>query len=103
MFGTAGYELLVQVIAVNGVTSIFRSITSMDVKTLYALLTLLEALGIIDTPIPTLGDDSIANAINSWAKNSKDSRTEKILRQVSGINWLEAIFNIEIPKVGDLT
>ena len=95
-------ELLEQVIAVNGVTSIFRSITSMDVKTLYALLTLLEALGIIDTPIPTLGDDSIENAINSWAKNSKSSRTESILRQTTGINWIEALLNIEIPEISDL-
>jgi len=95
-------ELLEQFIAVNGATSIFKSIASMDVKTLYALLTILEGLGIIDTPIPTLGDDSIENAINTWAKNSKTSRTEKIFRQVSGINWLETIFNIDIPEVSDL-
>ena len=94
-------ELIEQAMMVNGATSIIKSITSMDIKTLYALLTILEGFGLIDTKIPTIGDGSIEDAINTWAENSKTSRTEKIFRQASGINWMEALFNIEVPSVGD--
>ena len=94
-------ELIEQAMIVNGATSIIKSIASMDVKTLYAILTILEAYDLIDTKIPTIGDGSVEDAINAWAENSKASRTEKIFRQASGINWMEAIFNIEIPTVGE--
>ena len=94
-------ELIEQAMMVNGATSIIKSIASMDIKTMYALLTILEGFGLIDTKIPTIGDGSIEDAINTWAENSKTSRTEKIFRQASGINWMEALFNIEVPSVGD--
>ena len=95
--------LIEQAMMLNGATSIIKSIASMDIKTMYALLTILEGFGLIDTKIPTIGDGSIEDAINTWAENSKTSRTEKIFRQVSGINWMEALFNIEVPTVGDFS
>lgn len=94
-------ELIEQAMMVNGATSIIKSIASMDIKTMYALLTILEGFGLIDTKIPTIGDGSVEDAINTWAENSKTSRSEKIFRQASGINWMEALFNIEVPSVGD--
>ena len=94
-------DLIEQAMMLNGATSIIKSIASMDIKTMYALLTILEGFGLIDTKIPTIGDGSIEDAINTWAENSKTSRTEKIFRQASGINWMEALFNIEVPSVGD--
>ena len=58
----------------------------MDIMTMYGILTLLEGLGIIDTPIPTITDlmnspeDSAkaaaAGAMNQWATNRRQSREE---------------------------
>jgi hypothetical protein len=70
-------ELIEQAMMVNGATSIIKSLASMDIKTLYALLTIIEGLGIINTPIPTIGDGTIADALNAWAKNGREIREQR--------------------------
>ena len=50
---------------------LIASLASMDIKTMYAWLNVAEALGILDTPIPTVTDlDDIAGAVGSWATNT---------------------------------
>lgn len=68
------------------IDSIVKGISSMDIMTMYGILTLLEGLGIIDTPIPTITDlmnnpeDSAkaaaAGAISDWANNRRRTREE---------------------------
>ena len=49
---------------------LIASLASMDIKTMYAWLNVLEAVGIVKTPIPTVTDaDEIGAAIGSWADN----------------------------------
>lgn len=58
--------------------TIFHSLTQMPPQNMYAWLTVMEALGWIDTPIPTLGDlDEYVNAIKTWADNKKREREER--------------------------
>lgn len=47
---------------------LIASLASMDIKTMYAWLNVAEALGILNTPIPTVTDlDDIAGALGAWA------------------------------------
>ena len=47
---------------------LIASLASMDIKTMYAWLNVAEALGILNTPIPTVTDlDDIAGAVGGWA------------------------------------
>jgi len=47
---------------------LIASLASMDIKTMYAWLNVAEALGILDTPIPTVTDlDDIAGSLGAWA------------------------------------
>ena len=70
-------DLIEQAMMLNGATSIIKSIASMDIKTMYALLTILEGFGLIDTKIPTIGDGSIEDAINTWAEIPKHPKKHK--------------------------
>jgi len=79
-------DLIEQAILFQNVSSIFNSLSRMEIKTIYYYLTLFEALGLIDTPVPTIGDGSIANALNAWAKNYRDKRdrdNEAIASQIN--------------------
>lgn len=67
-------DLIEQAILFQNVSSIFNSLSRMEIKTIYYYLTLFEALGLIDTPVPTIGDGSISDAFNTWAKNYRDKR-----------------------------
>lgn len=80
-------ELIEQAMMINGATSIIKSITSMDIKTLYALLTILEGFGLINTPIPTIGDGTIQDAINAWARNTQASREAQREAQATDPAW----------------
>jgi small-conductance mechanosensitive channel len=58
--------------------SIFHSLTQMPPQNMYAWLTVLEAFGLVDTPIPTLGDlDEYVNAIKTWADDRKRRKEEE--------------------------
>ena len=87
-------DLLEQIIAVNGATSIFKSIALMDIKTMYALITIIEALGIYNfKSIPTLGDaDELLAAFSSWAENGKARREQEEQRTGAAENrpeWVQ--------------
>lgn len=47
---------------------------NMDVTTMYAWLTVMEGVGLVDTPIPTLGDGSINDAIRGFFSAFKVAR-----------------------------
>ena len=62
--------------------SLFHSLAMMPPQNMYAWLTLLEALGIVDTPIPTLGDmDEVLNAIKTWADERQRKKEETYEQQ----------------------
>jgi len=68
------------------VDSIVKGISSMDIMTMYGLLTIAEGMGWIDTPIPTITDlmtspeDSAkaaaGGAIKQWSENRKQARDD---------------------------
>ena len=57
---------------------LINSISKMGVKELYFWLTIFESLGLISTPIPTLGDegDAILNSIKTWGDNVQAAAEE---------------------------
>ena len=55
------------------IASLFDSLTKMPIENMYAVLTLAEAFGWVDTPIPTITDaGEMAAAFVSWVKNLQD-------------------------------
>jgi hypothetical protein len=65
--------------------SIFHSLTQMPPQNMYAWLTVLEAFGLVDTPIPTLGDlDEYVNAIKTWADDRKRRKEEQKATEKAG-------------------
>jgi hypothetical protein len=64
-------ELIQDYMMFEQVNKLISSLASMDIKTMYAWLNVAEALGLVDTPIPTVTDlDEIAGAVGSWATNT---------------------------------
>lgn len=52
---------------------------------MYAWLTVLEAFGLVDTPIPTLGDvDEYVNGIKTWAEDRKRRKEEQKAEEKAG-------------------
>jgi len=61
-------ELIQDYIMFEQANKLISSLASMDIKTMYAWLNVAEALGILNTPIPTVTDlDDIAGAVGGWA------------------------------------
>ena len=79
-------------IASDLAASVFDSLTKMPIENMYAMLTLAEALGWVDTPIPTISDASeIASAFVSWATNYREQKNrEKEEEQARKEAWQEA-------------
>jgi len=56
---------------------LIASLASMDIKTMYAWLNVFEALGIVDTPVPTVTDlTEIPAAIGSYADTISRQREQ---------------------------
>jgi len=69
---SAERDLIEQQMYLDFAQKIFGHLTSMKMETMYAMLTIAEALDWIDTPIPTISDlGEIGAAISSWASNVK--------------------------------
>lgn len=62
-------ELVEQAIFANATSSIIDSMSKMDITTGYMWLTVLEGLGLVNTPVPTIGDGSIEDAFASFMKS----------------------------------
>jgi hypothetical protein len=61
-------------------------------ETLYAWLTLFEGLGLLDTPIPTLGDypeNGILNALKSMSGQRYEEIERRREEQGEQLNWFE--------------
>ena len=77
-------ELLEQAILGQQVTTVIDAMAKMDIMTMYGWLTILEAFGIIDTPIPTITDlmndpeqsaqAATAGAMSNWAQTRRENR-----------------------------
>ena len=79
--------------------SIFHSLTQMPPQNMYAWLTVLEAFGLVDTPIPTLGDlDEYVNALKTWADDRKRRREEESIMNQTARDWEEARQRQEASK-----
>lgn len=62
-------------IVASNAAKIIQALASMDVKTLYAWITILETMGLLDTKIPTLADaDDLMMAFGSWMEAGKTRR-----------------------------
>ena len=66
-------DLLEQFIYLEQLNKLLDSLLSMDPKVMYMYITILEGIGLIDTPIPTLSDapstDEVLNALHTIFTN----------------------------------
>ena len=74
-----------------------QSITQMILPELYGILNILELLGIVDTPIPTVADASeIPAAIHAWTTSSQinpeTGENKTILLQDRIVNFITTAF-----------
>ena len=70
-------ELIQDYMMYEQANKLIASLASIDIKTMYAWLNVAEALGLVDTPIPTVTDlDEIAGAVGSWATNTAISNEQ---------------------------
>ena len=61
-------ELIQDYMMFEQANKLISSLASMDIKTMYAWLNVAEALGLLNTVIPTVADaDNIAGSIGAWA------------------------------------
>ena len=85
-------ELLKDAMILQNANSLLESMSRVKPETLYAWLTLFEGLGLLDTPIPTLGDYP-ENGILNALKSMSGQRYEEIerIREEQGeqLNWFE--------------
>jgi hypothetical protein len=64
-------ELIQDYMMFEQANKLIGSLASMDIKTMYAWLNVAEALGLLNTPVPTVTDlDDIAGAVGGWATNT---------------------------------
>tara|TARA_Y100000401_G_C8321545_1_gene225570 strand:+ start:438 stop:809 length:372 start_codon:yes stop_codon:yes gene_type:complete len=72
-FQTKERELFEQFMYLEQLNKLIDSLLSMDPKIMYMYITILEGVGLIDTPIPTLSDapstDEVLNAIHTIFTN----------------------------------
>ena len=85
-------ELLKDAMILQNANSLLESMSRVQPETLYAWLTLFEGLGLLDTPIPTLGDypeNGILNALKSMSQQRYDEIEKKKEEQGEQLTWLE--------------
>ena len=72
--------------------SLLNTMAQMKPEVLYAWLTLAEGLGLLDTPIPTLGDypeNGILNALKSMSQQRYDEIEKRKQEEGAQLNWFE--------------
>jgi len=85
-------ELLKDAMILQNANSLLHTMAQMKPETLYAWLTLAEGLGLLDTPIPTLGDypeNGILNALKSMSQQRYDEIETKKQEEGDQLNWFE--------------
>jgi hypothetical protein len=85
-------ELLETAVLMQNANRLIQSISAVDPATLYALLTLAEAFGLVKTPIPTLGDlpeNGVINALKTWSQNNYEETARRKEEQGDSPNWAE--------------
>ena len=85
-------ELLKDAIFLQNANSLLKTLGEVRPETLYAWLTLAEAFGLLNTPIPTLGDipeNGILNAFKSMSQQNYDELERKKIEEGDAPNWFE--------------
>ena len=85
-------DLLKDAMILQNINALLESMSRVKPETLYAWLTLFEGLGLLDTPIPTLGDypeNGILNALKSMSQQRYDEIETKREEQGEQLNWFE--------------
>lgn len=111
-------ELLEQAIIGQQVTTVIDSLLKMDIMTMYGWLTILEAFGIVDTPIPTITDlmqdpeqsakAATAAAMSNWSKTRRENREkagqgpiDTALYEAYDEFWVTRLFSMIINPSGN--
>ena len=71
---------------------LLKTMASISPQTMYAWLTVAEGLGILDTPIPTLGDypeNGILNALKTISQQRYDEIEQRKEEQGEELSWAE--------------
>jgi hypothetical protein len=85
-------ELLKDAMILQNANSLLNTMAQMKPEVLYAWLTLAEGLGLLDTPIPTLGDypeNGILNALKSMSQQRYDEIEKRKQEEGEQLNWFE--------------
>ena len=85
-------ELLKDAMILQNANSLLNTMAKVKPETLYAWLTLAEGLGLLDTPIPTLGDypeNGILNALKSMSQQRYDEIETRKQEEGDQLNWFE--------------
>jgi len=85
-------DLLKDALILQNANSLLSSMSQVKPETLYAWLTLFEALGILNTPIPTLGDypeNGILNALKSMSQQRREEIEQRAEERGEELNWIE--------------
>lgn len=85
-------DLLKDAMILQNANSLIDSLSKVKPETLYAWLTLFEGLGLLDTPIPTLGDypeNGILNALKSMSGQRYEEIERKREEEGRELSWIE--------------
>lgn len=85
-------QLLTDAMVLQNANSLLESMSRVKPETLYAWLTLAEAFGLLDTPIPTLGDlpeNGILNAFKSMSQQNYEEIERRKTEEGDAPNWFE--------------
>jgi hypothetical protein len=85
-------EVLELGLMMDNANKLLKTMASISPETMYAWLTVAEAFGIVDTPIPTLGDypeNGILNALKSISQQRYDEIEQRKEEQGEELSWAE--------------
>jgi hypothetical protein len=85
-------EMLEFGLLMENANKLLQTMAGMSPETMYAWLTVAEAFGIVDTPIPTLGDypeNGILNALKSLSQQRYDEIEQAKTEAGEELSWAE--------------
>tara|TARA_Y100000361_G_scaffold152550_1_gene172291 strand:+ start:183 stop:608 length:426 start_codon:yes stop_codon:yes gene_type:complete len=85
-------EVLELGLMMDNANKLLKTMASISPETMYAWLTVAEAFGLVDTPIPTLGDypeNGILNALKSISQQRYDEIEQAKTEAGEELSWAE--------------
>ena len=85
-------EMLEFGLIMTNANTLLETMSKISPETMYAWLTLAEGFGLVNTPIPTLGDlpqNGILNAFKSMSQQNYDEIERKKIEEGDAPNWFE--------------